>query len=92
MTDEKLASRIVGRWPSGAPVNRVPDGDDKKLGENSNSNNYFRFDSDAAPLPLVSGRDPFPQSKADPAGIFRNHYLDRVLGLPASGDRSADAL
>jgi Dyp-type peroxidase family len=69
MTDEKLASRIVGRWPSGAPVNRVPDGDDKKLGENSNSNNYFRFDSDAAPLPLVSGRDPFPQSKADPAGI-----------------------
>jgi L-gulono-1,4-lactone dehydrogenase len=26
------------------------------------------------------------RDKADPAGIFRNHYLDRVLGVPASGD------
>jgi FAD-linked oxidoreductase len=25
------------------------------------------------------------RDKADPAGIFRNHYLDWVLGLPASG-------
>jgi L-gulono-1,4-lactone dehydrogenase len=25
------------------------------------------------------------RDKADPAGIFRNHYLDRVLGVPASG-------
>lgn len=33
MTDEKLASRIVGRWPSGAPVNRVPEQDNPKLGE-----------------------------------------------------------
>jgi L-gulono-1,4-lactone dehydrogenase len=26
------------------------------------------------------------RDQADPAGIFRNHYLDRVLGTPASGD------
>src|SRR6202046_2827491 len=32
------------------------------------------------------------RDKADPAGIFRNHYLDRVLGLPASGDGSAGTL
>lgn len=26
------------------------------------------------------------RDRADPAGIFRNHYLDRVLGVPAPGD------
>jgi L-gulono-1,4-lactone dehydrogenase len=31
------------------------------------------------------------RDKADPAGIFRNHYLDRVLGRPASGDPPAAA-
>jgi Dyp-type peroxidase family len=69
MTDEKLASRIVGRWPSGAPVNRVPAADNKKLGENCEANNNVRFDSDAWAMPLVSGSDSFPQSKADPAGV-----------------------
>jgi Dyp-type peroxidase family len=69
MTDEKLASLIVGRWPSGAPVNRVPGGDNKDLGRDPAANNHFRFDSNAAELKLRSGyRDPFDQSKADPAG------------------------
>jgi Dyp-type peroxidase family len=70
MTDEKLASRIVGRWPSGAPVNRVPQQDDPVLGKKALANNHFRFDSDESPLALTSGyQDKFPQSKADPAGI-----------------------
>lgn len=70
MKDETLASRIVGRWPSGAPVNRTPDTDHKRLGQNKEANNYFKFDSDAIPLPLASGKtDPYPPSKADPAGI-----------------------
>jgi Dyp-type peroxidase family len=70
MTDDLLASRIVGRWPSGAPVNRVPAADDPRLGGDPEANNNFRFDSDAVPLPLASGnQDQFPQSKADPAGI-----------------------
>lgn len=70
MTDDVLASRLVGRWPSGAPVNRVPQRDDDKLGNDKLANNYFRFDSDSTALPLQSGQvDPFPQSKADPAGI-----------------------
>jgi len=33
MTDEDLAARLVGRWQSGAPLNRVPQGDDPKLGK-----------------------------------------------------------
>jgi Dyp-type peroxidase family len=70
MTDDTLASRLVGRWQSGAPVNRVPQNDDMKLGKDNLANNYFRFDSDATVLPLKSGHvDQFPQSKADPAGI-----------------------
>ncbi len=69
MTDEKLASRIVGRWPSGAPVNRVPQQDDAELGKKALVNNHFRFDSDARALALTSGyQDKFPQSRADPAG------------------------
>jgi Dyp-type peroxidase family len=68
--DDHLAARLVGRWKSGTPVNRVPASDDEKLGKNKLANNHFRFDSDAAALPLKSGfKDPFPQSKADPAGI-----------------------
>jgi Dyp-type peroxidase family len=70
LTDKALAARIVGRWESGAPVNRVPGGDNRALGALRIANNHFRFDSDAAPLKLAtSAKDPFPQSKADPAGI-----------------------
>jgi Dyp-type peroxidase family len=70
MTDERLASRMVGRWPSGAPVNRVPETDDPELGKKTEANNHFRFDSDAAKLPLDPAfDDTFPMSKADPAGI-----------------------
>jgi deferrochelatase/peroxidase EfeB len=70
LTDIDLAARIVGRWPSGAPVNRTPLADNSALGEEPLANNHFRFDSDSAPLPLTSGyQDPYPQSKADPAGI-----------------------
>lgn len=70
MTDEILASRLVGRWTSGAPVNRVPGSDDKRLAKDQEANNHFRFDSDTGALPLKSRHvDSFPQAKADPAGI-----------------------
>jgi deferrochelatase/peroxidase EfeB len=69
MIDEKLASRLVGRWPSGASVNRVPEKDDPTLGDEALANNHFRFDSDANAYALTSSFvDKFPQSKADPAG------------------------
>jgi Dyp-type peroxidase family len=70
MSDEKLASRIIGRWPSGSPVNRTPEIDNSNLGNDDNANNHFRFDSDTEPLPLTDGAtDSFPQAKADPVGI-----------------------
>ena len=68
--EDWLAARLVGRWPSGAPVNRTPDRDFSALGENSESNNHFRFDSNSRKFKLVSKyEDDFPMSTADPAGI-----------------------
>lgn len=67
-TDVGLASRLVGRWPSGAPVNRTPGGDDDDLGADQLANNHFRFDSDTPSLELVDGKDAFKRAKADPIG------------------------
>jgi Dyp-type peroxidase family len=64
----ELASKLVGRWPSGAPVARTPDGDDPKLGKDQLANNHFRFDSDTPTLALRKGKDGFAPAKADPVG------------------------
>lgn len=69
MTDEKLASRLVGRWMSGAPVDRTPDADDPALGRQRLANNQFRFNSDTPNVPVEGFDDTFPRAKADPAGI-----------------------
>jgi Dyp-type peroxidase family len=70
LNDEALAAKLVGRWLSGAPVNRTPAKDIPKLGQSNLANNHFRFDSKTLPLALT-GHDPdeFPQADADPAGI-----------------------
>jgi Dyp-type peroxidase family len=69
LTDEALAARIVGRWPSGAPVNRVPEQDLPALGQDDLANNNFRFDSPSVAYPLVHGHeDAYPMAQADPAG------------------------
>jgi Dyp-type peroxidase family len=69
ITDEVLASRLVGRWLSGAPVNRTPAKDIPELGKSNLTNNHFRFDSNTLPLVLTGGHDDFEQAKADPAGL-----------------------
>ena len=68
----RLASLLVGRWPSGAPVNRTPKRDHPSLGSDPFANNDFIFDSDTPMLPLTGGRKalyPKLQAKADPVGI-----------------------
>lgn len=69
MTDEKLASRVVGRWMSGAPVARTPDADDPALGRDRLANNQFRYGSNTPKLPVTGYEDTYPRAKADPAGI-----------------------
>lgn len=67
--DSRLAALLVGRWPSGAPVNRSPGQDNPDLGGADYANNNFRFDSDTPVFDLVSGQvDNFSRAKADPAG------------------------
>lgn len=70
LTDEKLAALLIGRWRSGAPVNRVPLGDEPGLGSDPCANNHFRFDSNSAAFELdPSYTDKYPMSVADPAGV-----------------------
>lgn len=69
MHDEKLASRVVGRWMSGAPVNRVPRADDEKLGSERLANNQFRYDADTPRLSVLGFDDTFPAAASDPAGL-----------------------
>jgi Dyp-type peroxidase family len=71
MTEDRLAALLVGRWPSGAPVNRAPDADDQNLGKEERANNNFRFDADTSTLPLNDNfTDDFPAARADPAGLI----------------------
>ena len=65
----KFAAMLVGRWPSGAPILRVPAADNPALGDDDFANNHFIFDDDARPSSLIpipgySG-DTFPQAAAD---------------------------
>ena len=65
----KFAAMLVGRWPSGAPILRVPAADNPALGDDDFANNHFIFDDDARPSSLIpipgySG-DAFPQAAAD---------------------------
>jgi hypothetical protein len=85
MDDTHLASLLVGRWPSGAPVNRAQGADIPELGADAFANNNFQFDSDTPFLKLAgSHKDPYPQGKADPAGAagvvgeFRHAYARQL--------------
>lgn len=71
LTDETLAARLVGRWLSGAPVNRTPEKDIPDLGKCLVANNHFGFDSETLPVSFANplDHDGFPTAKADPAGM-----------------------
>ncbi len=68
----RMASMLVGRWPSGAPLMRVPDADDLALAGDEFANNHFIFDDDTRPsslrpIPGYSG-DMHPTARADILG------------------------
>ena len=73
MTPKKLASKMVGRWPGGAPLPRSATAENEDLGNDGFANNYFQF-AESSPPPLslrpeagYSG-DSFTLSTRDPSG------------------------
>ncbi|HMJ87451.1 MAG TPA: Dyp-type peroxidase [Vicinamibacterales bacterium] len=72
-----LAAKLVGRWPSGAPVARSPEADDEALGKNDFANNHFAYQDDTTPVPLKNAPphrpDDFAQSRADLFGFSCPH-------------------
>jgi len=74
MTPDLLAAKLVGRWPSGAPLMRAPMADDTTLAVDDYANNYFDYAHDAPPPMTVQpdlqyAGDRFQLSQADDDGI-----------------------
>jgi Dyp-type peroxidase family len=91
-----LAAKIVGRWPSGAPLTLAPGQDDPSLA-NTNDFGYHEVDARGLACPLGShvrrtnprdSLEPSPGTEASMA-INRRHRLlrrGRSYGSPASGE------
>jgi len=73
-----LASLLVGRWPSGAPLMRATTADDGKLAKDVYANNHFLFEDDTRPVALRPTRnhsgDTFPQARGDVFGTVCPHF------------------
>ena len=70
--EEWLAAKIVGRWPSGAPLALAPDRDDPGLGADPKRNNAFMFGDD-------------PRGLKSPLGAHVRRMNPRdsfIIGLP----------
>jgi Dyp-type peroxidase family len=96
--DVALASRLVGRWPSGAPFNRTPNGDNQTLGKNAYENNNLQFDADTPDIHYVDKDGKahgtiFPKlmAKADPAGMTCPWAAHKVNTRDSSSDTGAAA-
>jgi Dyp-type peroxidase family len=71
-----VGSRLVGRWPSGAPVMRVPDDENPALADDDCKNNNFEFQDKTDEIPgpaqhpsdCVDDDPRIPQSQGDPDG------------------------
>ena len=75
---KKMAAMLVGRWPSGAPLMRVPSVDNPALAEDEFANNHFLFDDDTRPsnlkpIPGYPG-DSFPPAMADFLATVCPHF------------------
>jgi|SRR5215831_259544 len=57
-----VGSKLVGRWPSGAPVERTPDDDNPAMADVDCANNNFEFQGGMDPLPERSG---IPENRFD---------------------------
>jgi len=74
----RLAAKMVGRWPSGAPLTLTPDVDDPLLA-NANDFTYHQFDQFGLNCPISAHvRRSHPRDSLDPdPGTERSVSLDR---------------
>jgi Dyp-type peroxidase family len=54
---ERLATLLVGRWKSGAPIMRTPDQDNNELSKDGFANNHFDFDQNSRRICLPGQPD-----------------------------------
>jgi Dyp-type peroxidase family len=77
-TPVRVASMMVGRWPSGAPLMRAATADDPTLAGDEFANNHFLFVDDTRPVPLspIPGYpgDDHPQAQGDILGEVCPHF------------------
>jgi Dyp-type peroxidase family len=79
-TDEGLlAAKMVGRWPSGAPLALSPDHDDEALGADNSRNNDFRYADDDKGLKCPAGAHVRRANPRDASiiGVARMHRILR---------------
>jgi Dyp-type peroxidase family len=83
---ELLAARMVGRWPSGAPLTLAPYRDVPALGEQKAINNQFRYrpaDSDGAGCPIAAHvrranpRDSLDLTARESLALSKRHRIIR---------------
>lgn len=75
-----LAAKIVGRWPSGAPLGLTPEQDDEALGHDPRRNNDFQFQADdpkGLKCPLGSHIRRMNPRDASIVGLMRIHRMIR---------------
>lgn len=77
LTPDVLAAKLMGRWPSGAPLTRAPRRDDPELAYNSYANNDFRY---VQPREALRGDTPehmaaraYAPAPADDIGLICPH-------------------
>jgi Dyp-type peroxidase family len=77
--EEWLAAKIVGRWPSGAPLALAPDKDDPGLGADPKRNNAFMFGDDPRGLKSPLGAHVRRMNPRDSViiGVPRLHRMIR---------------
>jgi Dyp-type peroxidase family len=71
-----VGAKLVGRWPSGAPVEREPASENPQLADDDCNNNNFEFNEEGEEIPVEDpNADPFacsdtefPRAQADSSG------------------------
>jgi Dyp-type peroxidase family len=77
--EEWLSAKIVGRWPSGAPLALTPDKDDPEIGSDPKRNNAFMFADDPRGLKSPIGSHVRRMNPRDSVvvGVPRLHRMIR---------------